>query len=137
MMTVRSISGFPVRGSSNSGNSRRVSTTSPARSPQAAMMTTSASAWRLVSCCNTVLPAPNGPGMQYVPPLATGTSVSRMRILVTNCSVGRNRSAYARMGRLTGHFCIMLTLCGPRSSSRTAISSATRYVPGSAILATR
>ena len=64
MMTVRSMRLRPVRGSVSTGNSRSVSTTSPARSPQAAMMTTSTSAWRLVSCCSTVLPAPNGPGMQ-------------------------------------------------------------------------
>jgi hypothetical protein len=44
MMTVRSISVLPVRGSSSSGNSRSVSTTSPARSPQAARTTMSTSA---------------------------------------------------------------------------------------------
>ena len=50
MMTVRSISVRPVRGSVSSGNSRSVSTTSPARSPQAARTTMSTSAWRLVTC---------------------------------------------------------------------------------------
>ena len=64
MMIVRSIRLRPVRGSISSGKSRSVSTTSPARSPQAAMITTSTSAWREVICCSTVLPAPNGPGMQ-------------------------------------------------------------------------
>ncbi len=64
MITVRSMRLRPVRGSVSTGNSRRVSTTSPARSPHAAMMTTSTSACRLTSCCSTVLPAPNGPGMQ-------------------------------------------------------------------------
>ena len=64
MITVRSMRLRPVRGSVSTGNSRSVSTTSPARSPHAATMTTSASACRLMSCCRTVLPAPNGPGMQ-------------------------------------------------------------------------
>ena len=93
MITVRSMRLRPVRGSVSSGNSRSVSTTSPARSPQAATMTMSTSAWRLVSCWSTVLPAPNGPGMQYVPPRATGKNVSRMRCLVTNGSDGRRRSS--------------------------------------------
>jgi hypothetical protein len=48
----------PVRGSISSGNSRSVSTNSPARSPQAATMTTSTSALRLVICCSAVFPAP-------------------------------------------------------------------------------
>ncbi|GAG58151.1 unnamed protein product [marine sediment metagenome] len=64
IMIVLSIRDFPVRGSINSGNSIKVSTTSPARSPQAAMMTISTSAFRLVICWRTVLPAPNGPGIQ-------------------------------------------------------------------------
>ena len=36
MMIVRSMSVLPVRGSGSSGNSRSISTTSPARSPHAA-----------------------------------------------------------------------------------------------------
>ena len=35
----------------------------------------STSAYFEVVCCNTVLPAPNGPGIQYVPPRATGKKV--------------------------------------------------------------
>ena len=93
MISVRSIRLLPVRGSVSSGNSRRVSTTSPARSPHAATSTTSTSACLLVICCNTVLPAPNGPGMQYTPPRATGKNVSMMRTFVTSGSVGRRRSA--------------------------------------------
>ena len=41
MMTVRSMRDLPVRGSVSWGNSFSVSTTSPARSPHAAEMTTS------------------------------------------------------------------------------------------------
>ena len=43
MMIVLSIRDLPVLGSSSSGNSFRISTTSPARSPQAATITISAS----------------------------------------------------------------------------------------------
>ena len=91
MMTVRSMSDLPVRGSVSSGNSFRTSTTSPARSPHAAMMTTSTSAFLASMCWSTVLPAPNGPGTQNVPPLATGRKVSMQRICVTNVSSGRSR----------------------------------------------
>ena len=41
MITVRSMSFLPVRGSSSSGNSFSISTTSPARSPHAADTTMS------------------------------------------------------------------------------------------------
>ena len=41
MMIVRFMSDWPVFGSTISGNSFRVSTTSPARSPHAAEITTS------------------------------------------------------------------------------------------------
>ena len=64
MMMVRSISERPVRGSVSSGNSVSVSTTSPARSPQAAIITMSTSAYFEVVCCSTVFPAPKGPGVQ-------------------------------------------------------------------------
>ena len=93
MMMVRSISERPVRGSVSSGNSLSTSTTSPARSPQAATMTMSTSAFFASMCCSTVLPAPKGPGTQKVPPLATGRKVSMQRILVTSVSSGRRRSS--------------------------------------------
>ncbi len=93
MMMVRSIKERPVLGSISSGNSRSVSTTSPALSPQAARITMSTSALRLVTCCRTVLPAPKGPGMQYVPPLLIGKKVSMMRVWVTIGSKGRSLSA--------------------------------------------
>ena len=93
MIIVRSIRLRPVRGSVSSGNSRSVSTTSPARSPQAATSTMSTSAYLLVICCRTVLPAPNGPGMQYTPPRATGKNVSMIRTFVTSGSSGFRRSA--------------------------------------------
>ena len=50
MMIVLSIRDLPVLGSSSSGNSFRISTTSPARSPQAATITISASPF-LASIC--------------------------------------------------------------------------------------
>ena len=93
MMMVRSIRERPVRGSTSSGNSFSTSTTSPARSPQAATMTMSTSAFLASMCCSTVLPAPKGPGTQKVPPLATGRNVSMERSLVTKVSSGRRRSS--------------------------------------------
>ena len=64
IIIVRSMSERPVLGSVSSGNSVSVSTTSPARSPQAAIMTISTSAYFDMVCCSTVLPAPKGPGVQ-------------------------------------------------------------------------
>ena len=93
MMMVLSIKERPVLGSVSSGNSRSVSTTSPARSPQAARITMSTSALRLVTCCRTVLPAPKGPGMQYVPPREIGKNVSMILVWVTIGSRGRSLSA--------------------------------------------
>ena len=93
MMMVRSIRERPVRGSVSSGNSVSTSTTSPARSPQAATMTMSTSAFLASMCCSTVLPAPKGPGTQKVPPLATGRKVSTQRSWVTSVSSGRRRSS--------------------------------------------
>ena len=40
----------------------------------------------------TVFPAPNGPGIQYVPPFATGKNVSISLVFVTIVSVGARRS---------------------------------------------
>ena len=82
MMTVRSISDPPVLGSFRCGNSVMVSTTSPARSPQATSTTTSTSACRAMRFRSTVLPAPNGPGMQAAPPWAMGKKVSMIRWVV-------------------------------------------------------
>lgn len=102
IMTVRSMSDLPVRGSVSSGNSFRTSTTSPARSPHAAMITMSTSAFRLIECWRTVFPAPKGPGVQKVPPFATGKKVSTVLILVGSVSEGFRRSAKQSIGRFTG-----------------------------------
>ena len=63
-----------------SGQLVPLAVTSAARSPQAAIMTMSTSANRLVNWCNTVLPAPKGPGMQYVPPREIGRASCRERV---------------------------------------------------------
>ena len=65
-----------------------VSTTSPARSPQAMMITMSTDECRAIRLCNTVLPAPNGPGMHAVPPNATGNNVSMIRCVVVSGVAG-------------------------------------------------
>ena len=88
MMMVRSISDPPVFGSLILGNSLIVSTTSPARSPQATTITTSTAECREIRFCKTVLPAPKGPGMQQVPPRATGKKVSIRRWVVISGSSG-------------------------------------------------
>ena len=81
MITVLSIREPPL-GSDIFGNSVMVSTTSPARSPQATITTISTSLNREIKLCRTVLPAPKGPGIQAVPPRATGKNVSIKRIEV-------------------------------------------------------
>src|SRR3989338_2493110 len=130
IITVRSLRGLLVRGSIRWGKVFRVSTTSPARSPQAAIITTSTSAWRLVNCCKTVFPAPNGPGMQYVPPRATGKRESIRRILVTSGVVGFNFSAYALIAIFTGQDCFIKTSIGlPELSFSFAIGSFRLYFP--------
>jgi len=88
MMIVRSMSDPPVRGSCISGYSWIVSTTSPARSPQAMMMQMSIVERRAIRLCRTVLPAPKGPGMAAVPPRAMGRKVSMMRWVVVIGSFG-------------------------------------------------
>ncbi len=93
MMIVRSMSLCPVRASTNSGNSAKISTTSFARSPHATMMITSASACFDMACCSTVLPAPKGPGMKPVPPSAMGLKVSMARTPVSITRDGRGFSA--------------------------------------------
>ena len=93
MMMVLSIRDRPVFGSVSSGNSFRTSTTSPARSPHAATITISTSEFFACMCWSTVLPAPNGPGVQKVPPFATGRKESMQRIFVTSGSFGRSLSA--------------------------------------------
>ena len=108
-MIVRFMRDCPVLGSVRPGNSFNVSTTSPARSPHAADITTSTFAYRAVVCWSTVLPAPNGPGMQYVPPTATGKNVSIVRTVVSRVSVGSRRSLKHLIGTLTGQRCIMET----------------------------
>ena len=92
MMIVRSMSLCPVRGSTSSGNSLKISTTSLARSPQATMMMMSASACFEMACWSTVLPAPNGPGMKPVPPSAIGLKVSMARTPVSMTRDGRGFS---------------------------------------------
>ena len=88
------------------------------------MTTMSISACREVICCRTVLPAPNGPGMQYVPPRTMGNIESTIRTRVTSGSVGIKRRRATLNGTLTGHFCCIVTRCGvPESPASTAISS--------------
>ena len=86
---VRSINFLPVRGSSNSGNSVKSSTTSLALSPQAATTIKSASAFCEILCCNTVFPVPKGPGVKPVPPSAMGLRVSMVRMPVSSVLKGR------------------------------------------------
>jgi hypothetical protein len=71
----------------------------------------SISACREVICCSTVLPAPNGPGMQYVPPRTTGNIESMMRTRVTSGSVGISRRRATLSGTFTGQFCCIVTSC--------------------------
>jgi len=87
MITVRSIS-RPPRGSFIPAKSSIVSTTSPARSPHATWMVTSALEKRAIKPCSTVLPAPNGPGMHAVPPSGIGKNVSMSRIPVHSNASG-------------------------------------------------
>ena len=91
-MMVRSISLRPVCGSTSSGNSVKISTTSLARSPHAAMITMSASACLEMACCSTVFPVPNGPGMKPVPPSTMGFIVSMVRTPVSRSLKGRGFS---------------------------------------------
>ena len=89
-------------------------------------MTTSTCAKREVVCWSTVLPAPNGPGMQYVPPRATGKKVSIVRICVTIVFSGRRRSAKQEIGILTGQRWERRAFVSlPDASARVAISSST------------
>ena len=104
IIVVRSINFLPVRGSSNLGNSAKISTTSLARSPQAAIMIISASACFESACCNTVLPVPNGPGIKPVPPSTMGFRLSITLIPVSMRTNGRGFSLYAFIGIFTGHF---------------------------------
>ena len=128
IMIVRSIKLRPVRGSVSDGKSRSVSTISPALSPHAAMMTISISACLAVICCNTVLPAPKGPGMQYVPPRAIGNIESTIRTRVTRGSSGKRRLREILSGRLTGQCCCMVAACSfPVESVNRAICLSTVY----------
>ena len=133
-MIVRSISLRPVRGSSSSGNSVKISTTSFARSPQATLMMRSAPAFFASACWSTVLPQPNGPGMNPVPPSAIGLSVSIVRTPVSIALNGRGLLLYPRISRLTGHFIIIVTeRFAPVASAITAISSSAAYSPSGTI----
>ena len=126
MMIVRFMSDWPVLGSTISGNSLRVSTTSPARSPHAAEITMSTFAYLAVVCWRTVLPAPKGPGMQYVPPTATGKKVSIVRTVVSSVSTGSRRSVKHLIGTFTGQRCIIWTGSSfPEASASVATVSVT------------
>ena len=85
--TVRFISGSPEYGSLSSGNSMSTSVISLPRSPQPMKTTTCGVAHLATWCWVTVLPAPNGPGMQAAPPFASGKNVSMTRVPVTSGSV--------------------------------------------------
>ena len=136
MMIVRSISEPPVRGSLVSGYSWMVSTTSPARSPQAMMITTSTVALRAIRLCSTVLPAPKGPGMQPVPPRATGKKASMIRWVGGDRLGGieplqqRLASIVCGTGLRTGQLCAMKTSRSEPSARWTrAIGSVTVCLP--------
>ncbi len=94
--TVRCMSGLPVCGSSNSGNSTSTSVISFPRSPQPTYTTMSALPNFAIDCCVTVLPDPNGPGIAAVPPMVSGKSTSRIRIPVRNGVTG---SSFCCTGR--------------------------------------
>ena len=134
MMVVRSIRWRPVCGSISSGNSVKISTTSLARSPQAAITITSASPCFAIACWSTVLPHPKGPGMKPVPPSAIGSSVSITRTPVSIILLGLGFSLYPLMATFTGHFWVMVTsTSSPDSSVRTAIVLSILYCPAAAI----
>ena len=130
MMMVRSIRLPPEVGSVISGYSVMVSTTSPARSPQATMITISTCALRAIRFCSTVLPAPNGPGIQAVPPRAMGKKVSIRRWEVRMGVSGNFRWALPDLsrsparGRRTGQFCDRVSVySSPLSPVRRATGS--------------
>jgi len=85
---VLSVSLRPVWGSSSLGNSVKISTTSLALSPQAAITTMSASACLEIACCSTVFPVPKGPGMKPVPPSTIGLAMSMIRTPVSSSRKG-------------------------------------------------
>ena len=116
MMIVRSSSFPPVRGSSMCENSVIVSSTSPARSPQATTITTSTAEYRAINPCSTVLPAPNGPGMQAVPPRAIGKKVSISRMVVTSGSAENCRSLIESIAQEEGNRIPVLVRANPPGS---------------------
>ena len=132
MITVRSASGRPVRGSSSCGNSSSTSAISLPRSPQPTYTITSASHHLASASCSTVLPVPKPPGSAARPPRATGNSVSRMRWPVI---IGALAGRRARTGRgvRTGHGCRIATSCVlPFAAVRRAITSSSPYSPSAA-----
>ncbi len=134
IIIVLSINFFPVRGSSSSGNSANISTTSFARSPHAAIITISASACLEIACCKTVLPVPKGPGINPVPPSVIGLRVSIQRTPVSSNLKGRGFSLNPPTATLTGHFWTIVSLMSLLFSSvTTAICSSTVYSPSPAI----
>src|SRR5574338_997045 len=99
--TVLSMSGLPVLGSLRCGNSTRTSVISFPRSPHPMYTTTCESAHFAIWCNVTVLPVPNAPGIDPVPPFAIGKNVSITRWPVNNGIVGSYLLLYG-LGFLTG-----------------------------------
>ena len=123
MIVVRSMRYLPVWGSISSGNSVNISTTSLARSPQAAMTITSASPCLAMACWRTVFPQPKGPGIKPVPPSAMGLKVSMQRTPVSMIFLGLGFSLKVLTATFTGHFWVIVTyFVSEDSSLRVAIT---------------
>lgn len=115
-ITVRLMSGRPVRGSSRRGNSSSTSAISLPRSPQPTYTMTSAAPNFAMDCSSTVFPVPKPPGTMAVPPSATGKSTSRMRWPVRKGVSGGSRRATGR-GRRTGQRCSAVSARPPTSTT--------------------
>ena len=118
MITVRSISGRPLRGSSSRGSSSSTSAISLPRSPQPTYTMMSASLHLASDCCSTVLPVPKLPGIAARPPRAIGNSVSRMRCPVI---IGLRRSGKRCW---LGRGCADRPRCASESSVGRAVGAA-------------
>ena len=137
MITVRSISERPVRGSSSCGNSSSTPAISLPRSPQPRYTITSALQPLARLSSRIVLPVPNPPGMAALPPSATGNSESRMRWPVTSGSSDVRRARTGR-GVRTGQKWLSATSCvAPSSDAMRSTVASSVTSPASAIQATR
>lgn len=104
MMMVRSIRERPVRGSTSSGNSFSTSTTSPARSPQAATMTTSTSAFLASMAASRS--ASVSPPRERAPSIWTSCSLAPIRRSIwpsTMAATGWNAIRLSRLPPASGN----------------------------------